>query len=232
MISFRFPRPGSDAAGSEKAATVVGQLAGTLRADIISSRLAPDTKLKIEELRQVYGGSAHSLREALTKLAAEGLVEANEQRGFRVASATVHDHQDITRLRAEIECLGLEWSMARASIGWEGEVLAAHHALSRVEQAMQADGGGLVDAWEEANRAFHAALMSACGSPRLLAFQARLYEESRRFRMRSLTSGRFDRERSREAHAAILAAVLARDPAAARRALHEHIMASGPDDHV
>jgi GntR family transcriptional regulator, carbon starvation induced regulator len=218
MISLLRTRSDDD-----KAATVVGQLAEVLRADIISSRLAPDTKLKIEELRQVYGGSAHSLREALTKLAAEGLVEANEQRGFRVASATPQDFSDITRLRAEIECLGLAWSLERGTVVWEGELLAAHHALSRVESLLKAEPAVYATAWEDANRAFHQTLMSACDSPRLLAFQARLYEESRRYRLKAMAQGNVDLARSREAHAAIIAAVLARDAARAEHLLRDHI---------
>ena len=92
-------------------ATVVRLLAEQVRRDISFGTLPPDTKLKIEELRQRYGGSAHSFREALTLLAADGIVEANAQRGFRVASATQADLEDITRLRCEIECLGLRWSI-------------------------------------------------------------------------------------------------------------------------
>jgi GntR family transcriptional regulator, carbon starvation induced regulator len=224
MISLLRTRSDDD-----KAATVVGQLAELLRADIISSRLAPDSKLKIEELRQVYGGSAHSLREALTKLAAEGLVEANQQRGFRVASATPQDLGDITRLRAEIECLGLAWSLARGTVTWEGELLAAHHALSCVEAALAAEPTANATAWEDANRAFHQTLMSACGSPRLLAFQARLYEESRRYRLKALAQGEVDLARSRAAHAAIVAAVLARNAPLAKQLLQDHITAGSPN---
>ena len=82
--------------------TVVRLLAAQVRRDISIGVLAPDAKLKIDELRQRYGGSAHYFREALTQLTSEGLVEASAQRGFRVASATQTDLEDITRLRAEI----------------------------------------------------------------------------------------------------------------------------------
>ena len=92
---------------SEKPSSIVRVLAEQLRRDICVGRLAPDTKLKIEDLRQTYGGSANSLREALVSLANEGLVEAVDQRGFRVSSMTDADLEDITRLRQEIECLAL-----------------------------------------------------------------------------------------------------------------------------
>ena len=104
--------------------TVVRLLAAQVRRDISIGRLAPDAKLKIDELRQRYGGSTHSFREALTQLASEGLVEASAQRGFRVASATQTDLEDITRLRAEIETLGLDWSIKDRIARWSTAVTA------------------------------------------------------------------------------------------------------------
>ena len=69
-------------------ATVVGLIAGALRRDISFGTLPPDGKLKIADLRTRYGGSNHSIREALRLLTAEGLVTAEAQRGFRVLAQT------------------------------------------------------------------------------------------------------------------------------------------------
>lgn len=75
--------------------TVVAMLASVLRRDISFGLLKPDEKLKLNALRQRYGGSNHSMRETLRLLSAEGLVAATAQRGFRVTSATEADLQDI-----------------------------------------------------------------------------------------------------------------------------------------
>ena len=209
---------------NDDTATVVRLLAEQVRRDISFGILAPDTKLKIEELRQRYGGSAHSFREALTLLASDGLVEANAQRGFRVASATQADLEDITRLRAEIESMGLSWSMRHGDVHWEGQVIAAHHALSRAGARLADDAHAFALEWDDASRVFHAALVSACRSPRLIDFQKKLFDQSRRFRLAALREGRIDLARNAADQEAIVEAVLARDAAEAGRRLADHIL--------
>ena len=75
--------------------TVVEMLASAIRRDISFGVLRPDQKLKLADLRQAYGGSNHSMRETLRILSSEGVVEAANQRGFRVTSATEDDLRDI-----------------------------------------------------------------------------------------------------------------------------------------
>ena len=131
------------------AQTVVSVVAASLRRDIAFGDLAPDSKLKIEALRSRYGGSNHSVREALTQLASEGLVEATAQRGFRVASATQADLQDIIKLRAELEPLALKWAMQNSDIAWEGRLVAALHATERATECLLKDPDGAVMMWDE-----------------------------------------------------------------------------------
>jgi len=109
--------------------TVVSMLASALRRDISFGALLPDQKLKIDTLRQRYGGSNHSMRETLRLLTAEGLVEATAQRGFRVTSATEDDLRDIALVRSEIERVALSLAITNGDVAWEGRVIAAHHAL-------------------------------------------------------------------------------------------------------
>jgi len=208
---------------SDESSTVVSLLAEHVRRDVSFGVLAPDTKLKIEDLRQRYGGSAHSLREALTLLSVEGLVEATAQKGYRVASATVGDLKDITRLRTEIECLGLRWAMKNGDIQWEGAIVASHHALSRAEADVVAEPVARALEWDEANRVFHAALIAACESPRLIEFQARLFSQGRRFRLAALREGQIDFEASRNDHRDLVGQVIAKDTESAIRILENHI---------
>lgn len=191
--------------------TVVRLIASQLRRDISIGVLAPDTKLKIDELRQRYGGSAHSFREALTLLASEGIVEANVQRGFRVASATQTDLEDISRLRAEIETLGLGWSIKHGDLRWEGEVIAAFHTYSKLCTQTDGDRAAYAIEWDEAGRHFHATLVSACRSPRLIDFQDRLFTQSRRFRYAALVEGRIDLLAETRDLGEVVQATLARD---------------------
>lgn len=195
----------------DESETVVGLIASALRRDIAFGELEPDRKLKIEELRTRYGGSSHSMREALTQLSAEGLVEAMAQRGFRVASATEDDLRDIVRLRCEIEKLGLSWSLEKGNVAWEGRVIAAHHALNRAREQVVARPLETALEWDEANRLFHASLVEMCDSPRLLTLQAQLYDQSRRFRLAAMREGRIDFAVSAGNHQALVDAVLRRD---------------------
>ena len=192
--------------------TVVAMLASALRRDISFGALLPDQKLKIEALRQRYGGSNHSMRETLRLLSAEGLVEATAQRGFRVTSATEEDLRDIHMVRAEIEKIGLAQAMASASTGWEARVIAAHHTLRKAEDMVRTTPDDLTALeWDEACRDFSAALISGCGSPRLVDLQRKFFDQSRRFRLTLLREGRLDFATRQARQAALVQAVLDRD---------------------
>lgn len=193
------------------AQTVVGLIASALRRDISFGTLAPDQRLKIEELRSKYGGSNHSMREALTLLSTEGLVEANAQRGFRVSSATEDDLKDIVRLRSEIERLGLDWSMEIADVAWESEVIASQYKLTRaIKEVRESTAEGAL-AWDDADRNFHLALVSGCDSPRLIASHTRLYDQARRFRLAAITENRIDFDQESALHSALVDSITNRD---------------------
>ena len=209
---------------NDDAATVVQFIAEQVRRDISFGVLPPDSRLKIEDLRQRYGGSAHSFREALTLLANEGIVEASTQRGFRVASASQADLEDVTRLRAEIEGLGLKWSMKHGAVRWEGELIAARHAVDRADRMVMDDIDALALEWDEANREFHAILVSRCNSPRLIDFQSRLFFESRRFRFAALKERGIRPDDLMAMRGRLVEAVLAHDEPQAVQALEKLIL--------
>lgn len=209
----------------DKNTTVVGLIASAVRRDIAFGELEPDKKLKIEELRSKYGGSSHSMREALTLLHSEGLVEANSQRGFRVCSATEDDLKDINRMRCEIERLGLKWSMQNSSVSWEGQVIAAQHAFSRAQDAVEVALEESALMWDEANKTFHVSLISACDSPRLMITQSQLYDQSRRFRLAALREGQIDFDFISKNHNELVQAVLTQDLETALDCLQKDIEA-------
>ena len=74
-----------------------------LRADIIACRLMPNERLRVEALRERYGMSISPLREALMRLEAEGLVELEQNKGFRVSEVSQENLRDLMRTRIEIE---------------------------------------------------------------------------------------------------------------------------------
>jgi len=204
--------------------TVVSTLASALRRDISFGVLPPDQKLKIDDLRVRYGGSKHSLRETLRVLSAEGLVEAVAQRGFRVTSATDEDLHDILLVRTEIEKIAFRRAIEQGDVQWEGRVIAAHHALQKLESEVNQQVDDLVALeWDEACRVFSATLIEACQSPRLIDLQRKYFDQSRRFRLALLREGRLDFTRRKKRQLALLDAVLARDAKTALPLLQEDI---------
>ena len=201
---------------SQEDETVVAMLASAIRRDISFGVLRPDEKLKIEALRQSYGGSNHSMRETLRMLAAEGLVEATSQRGFRVTSATQEDLQDILMMRLETEKLGLSRALERGDVAWEARVVAAVVANPDDVTALE---------WDEACRAVSETLLSACGSPRLIEVAGKFYNQSRRFKLALLREGRIDFSAREKRLEALQKAVLTRDGASALALLEEDIRA-------
>ena len=118
---------------------------------------------------------------------------------------------------------GLVSLAEKGDVRWEGTVMAANHALSRAEQKVAADPGTYALEWDEAGRELHASFVAACGSPRLIDTQARLYNQSRRFRLADLREGGIDFAASRRSHDAVVTAIIARDAAAAAAALANDI---------
>lgn len=179
-----------------------------LRADILSGRHAPGERLKINDLAEAIGVSPGAIREALSRLAPQQLVVSRDQKGFTVAPLSIEDLEDLTELRCELEAVALRRAVARGDDAWEAAILAAAHRLSRVPTGAGRDPEATM-AWVARHADFHAALVSACGSPRLIDLHAQLYEQSERYRLLSARA-EVDRDVAAE-HQELVDAALARD---------------------
>ncbi|MEP2784844.1 MAG: GntR family transcriptional regulator [Pseudoruegeria sp.] len=209
---------------SEEDDTVIEMLASAIRRDISFGVLRPDQKLKIADLRQLYGGSNHSMRETLRMLTTEGMVEAINQRGYRVTSATEDDLRDILLLRLEVESLALKRSLEHGDVTWESRVMAALHSISRADVAVQDHPDDITALeWDEACRELVLTLASACNSPRLIKMVAQFYGQSRRFRLALLREGRIDFAARTARQMALQRAILDRNEAGALSALRDEI---------
>src|SRR5580698_4068296 len=88
----------------ERAAKSMTEAAYTeVRRDILGCRLVPGEKIKINDISGHHSVSVQAVREALSRLTAEGLVIAEAQRGFRVMPVSRADLEDLTSTRIEIE---------------------------------------------------------------------------------------------------------------------------------
>ena len=159
-----------------------------LRADIIACRLRPNERLRFEALRERYGMGVSPLREALMRLEAEGLVELEQNKGFRVSEVSQENLLDLMHSRIEIESIALRWSLQKGGVEWEADLLGAFHRLSRQTKIDPENPDAINEAWGRAHADFHAALVSACGSPTLLSIRLRLFEQAERYVALSIMS--------------------------------------------
>jgi DNA-binding GntR family transcriptional regulator len=191
-----------------------------LRRDIIFGRLEPGRKLHLADLKEDYKASVSTLREGLNRLVAEGFVTSEGQRGFHVAPMTPEGLKEIADLRILIEGHALKLSIEAGDTEWEGEIVAAHHKLHRMEQRMDAGDFSAKEAWKQYDWEFHQALIGACGSSELLALHGSVFDKYLRYLMR-LLSHRGDTAVNE--HKALLAAALDRDAESAQAILRQHI---------
>jgi DNA-binding GntR family transcriptional regulator len=189
---------------------------------VLTGVFAPGNKLKLEELQQHYGFSSSPLREALSRLSQEGLVRADERRGFRVADLSLDDLADITRMRVMLDLEALSESILHGDDEWEASLVAAFHRLDKVESKLSEGPVVLDDEWSNLHRNFHVTLISACPSLRLKQWSASLFDQAERYRRASARLPKTARRKSTE-HRRIMEAALARAGATACELLREHI---------
>jgi DNA-binding GntR family transcriptional regulator len=209
---------GRHQAASRNGGTTLEQLRG----DILSGRRVPSSRLAFSDLVAAYGCSTGVAREALQRLAGEGLVEAEAKQGFRVISVSIPDLIDLTDARCEFESIALRYAIEAGSFAWEGEAIAAMHVLDRTPQYDQADDDRFSEEWVTAHNAFHRALLTGCPNRRILSVASGLREAAELYRRWSTPLADRDRDISGEHHA-ILDSVLERDGDRAINLLQAHI---------
>lgn len=190
-----------------------------IRNDIVFGALKPGQRLRLEAMRAEYGAGIGTLREILSRLAAEGLVLAEGRRGFDVAGVSAADLKELAALRVLLESHALERSFARGDMEWEGRVVSAHHKLAATERHLGTRRGDL-RLWKQYDGEFHHALISNCGSRALLETHAAVFD--RYFRYQSLMLN-YRGDEPQLQHRRLLDCALARDACRAKAVLAEHV---------
>lgn len=191
-----------------------------IKHDIMFGHLAPGAKLKLDALKSRYSASVSTLREALNRLASDGFVKAAEQRGFFVTPVSKADLLEIANLRVLLECHALKESIEKGDTEWEGNLVAAHHKLHRMEILMQNGDETQTETWKRYDWEFHLAMIQACNSQNLLSLHSKIYDKYLRYQLLVLT---FRGETAAEEHKNMLDAALARDVETSLLLLERHI---------
>ena len=152
-----------------------------LRLKLITAQFEHGKKLKPADLRDHYGCSANTIRETLFRLSTVGLVQFEDQRGFRVPPTNRQQQNDLTSFRITLEQEGATQSMRNGGIEWEARLTAAHHKLSHIEKQIAKTGAiePVLIPWCTAEWEFHETLISASDSPVLRSTFKSIYDQFR-----------------------------------------------------
>ena len=203
----------SDTSATQKAYRAIRQM-------IVVCVLPPGEKLKIENLKSTLNTGASPIREALSLLTSDLLVERIDQRGFRVAAASRENFEELFSLRCSLEDMALRQCIANATDEWEENLVLCHHRLGRSVRDKKEN-------FEECHKAFHTALLANCGSSILMKFCNQLYDLNVRYRNLAGQSSSYPLRDVTDEHASILQATLARDSDKASEELLTHYRLTG-----
>lgn len=202
------------------AASIADRAYDRMRTDIVFGRLEPGVRLRLDRLASAYGASVSTLREILSRLSSDGLVVAEGQRGFRVASVSPAGFEDVAAMRLLLETYALPLSFAAGDLEWESRVVAAHHKLAFMERRMMSGDQEGTELWKRYDREFHQCLIEACDSRTLLDLYGGVFDQYLRYQMVAVV---FRGEIAAEEHRMLLNCALTRNTEEACRLLTQHV---------
>jgi DNA-binding GntR family transcriptional regulator len=196
--------------------TLWEQVRDRLREDILAGRLDPGTELSEVALAREFGTSRGPLREALGRLAAEGLVTITPRRGAVVTQLSRQEFLDAYQVREALETLAIRLAVPLMS---DIEVAHLRELCELMGRAARDDE---VHVFFDTNNSFHEALVCGSRNDKLHEVHRMLVGQMVPYLPRSLEL-RGSLQQSVAEHEAILAAIEARDPERAAELLAEHI---------
>jgi DNA-binding GntR family transcriptional regulator len=202
------------------AASLADAVAEAVRDGIAAGELLPDRTYSVYQLAGLLGVSRSPVREGMLRLAEAGLVEIRRNRGFRVLRPRAQDVEEIIEIR-----LALEPPAARkaASRGTHEQHAAIRSILDTMAAAAARDDDA---SFWPADRALHDLLLRASGNGRAAAIVAQLRSTTALLGPPTTAGGRSLAQIHAE-HEPVVAAVVARDGAAAEAAMRAHLQATG-----
>ncbi|HEU5019137.1 MAG TPA: FCD domain-containing protein [Pseudolabrys sp.] len=206
---------------SDRKETLASFVYEQLRREIISVALAPGEKLHIRALCDRFDVALSPVREALSRLGAEGLLTQSDHHGFSVAAMSETDLLDLTRARVWLNELAIRKSIESGDAAWEESVVLSFHRLFRTPRFVAGEGTERTRAWEIAHRNFHTSLVSACGSQRLTRYCEQLFDSAERYRQvgRKVNNKHQNRD---EEHRDLMEAVVSREADKAAGLIRAH----------
>jgi DNA-binding GntR family transcriptional regulator len=199
----------------ERTTSAVDEVILAVKDAIREARYAPGQRLVEPELVREFGVSRGSVREALRRLAAEGLVEWERFRGASIIRMSRRQVTDFLELREVLEGFGA--ASAAAKLDADGK-----SALMKLERTPNARSV-IAANYDAYNNEFHDLILRLSGNRELAGVlnQTRLPIFRLQFNKILLFPDQI--RQSREDHTRIVQAILKRDPRAAETAMRDHI---------
>ncbi|KAA0935864.1 GntR family transcriptional regulator [Streptomyces apricus] len=177
--------------GAVMRSTLRQQIADALRDEVLAGRLQPGKEFTVKEIAEQYGVSATPVREALVDLSAQGLLDADQHRGFRVHEYSLDDYRGMIEARTLVtdsifhgllEATGAAAQGARAALAVRADDPRTAAALAGVrrrgEEAQRAAAAGDLNILIGYDLRFWRELSSLFGNPYLADFLHRLRVQS------------------------------------------------------
>jgi len=197
----------------------VARIEAALMDDIAAGALAPGERLDEVTLTERFGVSRTPVREALSRLVAQGILAPGEKRGVRVAQYSREDLAQIFETMHEIESACARIASQRLTLLARAEIEATQ---ARCESAAQI---GDVAAYMRANEEFHAAIYRATGNPYMAELAADFRRRTGPFRAKKFAS-QADLIASAHSHRALIASIFSEDSKTASDGMRAHMTAS------
>jgi GntR family transcriptional regulator, rspAB operon transcriptional repressor len=202
--------------GRPRTATAASKIYSDLRAELVSLQRRPGEVISEAEIALGYGVSRTPVREAILKLSDEGLLDIFPQSGIYVARIPVAALPEAIIIRKALEATTAQLAAERAT---SSQILGLRSILERQREADAAADRG---AFHQADEMFHATIAEVAGYPGIWTLIQQVKVHVDRYRLLTLPQqGRIARTIAE--HEAILRAIEAHDPAAARIALEIHL---------
>ncbi|MFI1462273.1 GntR family transcriptional regulator [Nocardia carnea] len=201
-----------------RVATFAGRSLEVLRDMILDGTLAPGERLNEVQLSQALGISRGPLREAIQRLASEGLVEAVTHRGAYVRSFSANELTEFYELRIALETHAVRLAARQTP---QERIDELNQLLDNTESSMGQDAAATYPADQD----FHAQLAGLAAKPPLLNALTEVGRKIQLARARSAHQPRRARTALDE-HRAIVAALSSRDGDHAAALLEAHLVSS------
>ncbi|MEZ5737116.1 MAG: GntR family transcriptional regulator [Novosphingobium sp.] len=213
----------NDTSGEQTKTTVNEFVYNALKDDILWGSFKPEDRLRFDELRTRYKVSFSSLREALARLASDGLVEMESHRGARVAGINLDDFKDLTAVRQIVESNCLRLAIELGDDHWEGQAIAAYHMYETFVRSNLDSEEDSLRTRVQRHEGFHTALISACNSRRLLNLRSVLNAQAERYLTLAYRTVPADPHALLRDHGVLLRAAIDRKTSLACAIIEEHI---------